>query len=118
MTGGGYQDLVVWQKAMALCSDVYRVTSLLPNSEKFGLMAQMRRAAVSIPSSIAEGHSRQTAGDFRHHLQIARGSVAELETQLLLCIQLTLVESQALEGCRRLCGELSRMLNALIKRLS
>ena len=113
----GYKDLQVWQKGMDLTAEVYRITEKLPRREQFGLTQQVRRAAVSVPSNIAEGHSRQSTGDYRHHLQMARGSVAEVETQLLLTERLTLLAPTDLTHALTLTGELSRMLAALIARM-
>ena len=83
-----FQDLIVWQKAMALATDIYRVTHLLPKEELFGLTSQLRRAAVSIPSNIAEGQARNSPKKFLNFISIAKGSVAELITQLDLCTRL------------------------------
>src|ERR1700752_2982669 len=91
-----YRDLVAWKKAMALARLVYEVTSGFPKSETFGLMSQMRRAAVSIPSNIAEGQARHSKREFTHFLRNTRGSLAELETQTLLSKDLGyLTEDQA-----------------------
>ena len=76
-----YRDLDVWQLAMDIVIEIYRVTRAFPPEEKFGLIAQLRRAAVAIPSNIAEGHSRLGAGEFRRFVSIARGSGAEVETE-------------------------------------
>lgn len=83
-----YQDLLVWQRSMSLVETIYRVTRMLPSDEKFGLIAQMCHAVVSIPSNIAEGFGRQASGEYRHHLCIARGSLLELVTQIILCQRL------------------------------
>jgi four helix bundle protein len=83
-----YRDLEVWQKAMALTKNIYQVTSSFPSEERFGLVNQMRRAAVSIPSNLAEGHARAGVGEFRYFVSIAMGSTAELETQVLLSAEL------------------------------
>ena len=83
-----YRDLEVWQKSMVLAKEVYQVTSSFPTDEKFGLTNQMRRAAVSIPSNLAEGHARSGTQEFKHFISIAIGSVAELETQILLSVEL------------------------------
>jgi len=117
MKNAGYRELIVWQKAMVLCEVVYRVTADLPDSERFGLRSQLRRAAVSVPSNIAEGHSRMSTGDYRHHLQMARGSVAELETQLLLCVQLGFLPESQVESALQLGNEISRMTSTLINKL-
>ena len=84
----GHRDLRTWRHAMALAKLVYEITARFPNNERFGLVAQMRRAAVSVPSNIAEGAGRGTPADFRRFLRIARGSLSELETQLILAVEL------------------------------
>src|SRR5919112_6669392 len=84
----GYQDLVTWQKAMELVTAVYRVTRDWPHEEQYGLTSQVRRAAVAIPSNLAEGHGRSGRREFSHHVSIAYGSLCELETQLLIAEQL------------------------------
>jgi four helix bundle protein len=110
-----YKDLVVWQKGIALAKLIYQLTNEFPAEEKFGLIAQMRRAAVSIPSNIAEGQARHTTGEFIQLLSHAEGSVAELDTQLILSIELRFCRNaDALFG---LITELRRMLNALRRKL-
>jgi len=84
-----HKDLRVWQSAIALVEDVYRLTSTFPRDEQFGLTSQMRRAAVSVPSNIAEGSARQTTKELLHFLSIAAGSLAELDTQLRINARLT-----------------------------
>jgi four helix bundle protein len=81
-----HKDLVVWQKSIALASKVYAATRQLPSDERFGLVQQLRRAAVSIPSNIAEGSARRTRAEFLHYLHIARGSLSEVETQIMIAI--------------------------------
>ena len=83
-----YKDLVVWQKAIALAKLTYKLNQNFPSAEKSGLIAQMRRAAVSIPSNIAEGQARHTTGEFIQSISHAEGSVAELDTQLVLSVEL------------------------------
>src|SRR6202163_3404212 len=90
-----YKDLVVWQKGIALAEAVYRLTKSFPSTEKFGLVAQMRRAAVSIPSNIAEGQARHTTGEFIQFISHAEGSAAELDTQLILAAELDFCEKAA-----------------------
>lgn len=80
-----YRDLVVWQKGMDLVEEIYKITGFLPNEEKFGLTLQLKRAAISIPSNIAEGFERNTTKDYIKFLSIAKASRAEVETQLLIC---------------------------------
>ncbi len=109
-----YQDLIVWQKAMALADEVYALTRLLPKEELFALSGQMRRAAVSIPSNIAEGHGRHTEKDFKQFLSVAKGSVFEIETQIMICLrQRYLTEDQA-NPALSLCDEVGKMLTRLI----
>jgi len=112
-----YRDLVVWQKAMTLVSSVYQLTRSFPDFERFGLTSQIQRAAVSIPSNIAEGQGRLATKEFRQFLGIARGSLKELETQLLISIDLAYAEVAEVDACLGLADEVGRMLNALIKAL-
>jgi four helix bundle protein len=114
----GYKDLLVWQKGIALVKQVYRITSVFPAEEKFGLVSQMRRAAVSIPSNIAEGQARHTKGEFIQFISHAEGSVAELDTQLIISIQLSYCPQAQAESAFELLSELRRMLNALRRRLT
>src|ERR1700681_378123 len=90
-----YKDLVVWQKGIALAKLIYTLTARFPGEEKFGLVSQMRRAAVSIPSNIAEGQARHTTGEFIQFISHAEGSVAELNTQLILAAELDFCEKAA-----------------------
>jgi four helix bundle protein len=87
-----YRDLVAWNKAMELVTEIYRVTHNFPKEELFGLMSQLRRAAVSIPSNIAEGKGRLSKGEFRQFLGNARGSLAEVETQILIAQNLSYLD--------------------------
>ena len=113
-----YKELVVWQKAMDLVDETYRLVKLLPREELFALSDQMRRAAVSIPSNIAEGQARNSTKEFANFLSMARGSRADLETQLTIRVrQKYLTPSQA-ETATALCDEVGRMLFALIGKLS
>ena len=86
-----YRDLETWQEAMSLVEICYRLTASMPSEEKFGLVSQIRRAAVSIPANIAEGYGRAHRGDYLHHLSIASGSLAELETLLTLTVRLEML---------------------------
>jgi four helix bundle protein len=117
-TPRSYKDLVVWQKAIAIAKLVYQLTKALPPEEKFGIVAQMRRAAVSIPSNIAEGQARHTTGEFIQFISHAEGSVAELDTQLILSIELKFCSDAAAEPGFALTGEIRRMLNALRRKLA
>ena len=114
----GFRDLVVWQKGIALAKRVYAVTQTFPAEEKFGLVSQMRRAAVSIPSNIAEGQARNTTGEFIQFLSHAEGSVAELDTQFHLAVELGVVPSEGSTECNELLDDLRRMLNGLRRRLA
>ena len=108
-----FHDLVVWQRAMVLAKDVYKATSLMPGSERFGLTSQMRRAAVSIPSNVAEGYARQSHVDYIRFLKVARGSLAELRTHVLLAEELGLLRTGTpLTG---LLDETERILAGLIR---
>jgi len=113
-----YKDLVVWQKGIALAKLIYTITAKFPAEEKFGLVSQMRRAAVSIPSNIAEGQARHTTGEFIQFISHAEGSVAELETQLILSIELGFAKRETAETAFTLLDESRRMLNGLRRKLS
>ena len=108
-----YADLVAWKKAMAFVTAVYRLTRVFPDSERFGLVSQMRRAAVSIPSNIAEGHGRATRGEFLNHLSVARGSLNEVRTLLAVCRELGTSPPSSIEPLDAAADELSRILWAL-----
>jgi len=110
-----YKDLEVWKKSMATVVDIYRLTASFPDSEKFGLTNQMRRAAVSVPSNIAEGSARHHSKDFTHFLRIADGSAAELETQVIIGVKLGF--SSNVEQLLNEIVVIRRMLAALIKSL-
>jgi four helix bundle protein len=112
-----YKDLVVWEKGIALAKLIYRLTQSFPSAEKFGLIAQMRRAAVSVPSNLAEGQARRTTGEFVQFISHAEGSVAELDTQLILSIELEVCEHARVAAAFELIGELRRMLNGLRRKL-
>ena len=114
---GSYRDLIVWQKSMALARQVYELTQGFPAEEKFGLTSQMRRAAVSIPSSIAEGQAPRGTREFIQFIAQAEGSPAELDTQLTLAIDFGHVEATQTEKAVALKEELRRMLNALRRKL-
>jgi four helix bundle protein len=109
-----FRDLLVWQKSMQLARDVYRDTASFPKSEVFGLSNQMRRAAVSIPSNIAEGHGRLSDRMLRVFLAQARGSLFELETQTELARDLKFMQAEAADKLLAQAREISKMLNGLI----
>ena len=112
-----YRDLVLWQKAMGLAAEVHRVTIKLPRHELFGMTAQIRRAAVSIPSNIAEGAGRRTTRDFLAFLHISRGSLSELETQLFLAQSIGYLNEADWAVARTGTIEVGRLLNAVINGL-
>jgi four helix bundle protein len=112
-----YRELIVWQKAMDLVTEVYCLTRLFPREELYGLTNQIRRAVVSIPSNIAEGQARKSTAEFRNFLSIAQGSRAEVDTQILIAIRLQyLTETQA-KTALALLMELKKMLSVLQTRL-
>lgn len=109
-----FRDLLVWQKSMSLVTDIYRQTQSFPSNETYGLVSQMRRCAVSIPSNIAEGFGRRATKEYLRFLQIAMGSLFELETQLEISRNLQYLSTECFETFHGRCRELERMLSALI----
>jgi four helix bundle protein len=108
-----YRDLLVWQKGVVLAKAIYKVTAGFPPEEKFGLISQLRRAAVSVPSNIAEGQARHTTGEFVLFISHAEGSLAELDTQLTLAAELNLLTVTQAKPCADSISELRRKLNGL-----
>src|SRR5271166_239894 len=106
MRSSRYQDLIAWQKAIAFVKRVYVITTQLPKEEIFGLKSQMRRSAVSVASNIAEGQGRATAGEFHQFLGQARGSLYELETQMVIAAELGYVSAEQCDSSLREAGEL------------
>jgi four helix bundle protein len=113
-----YRDLIAWQKSMALVTDVYSCTQEFPRAEIYGLTAQLRRAAVSVPSNIAEGQGRLSTGEFKQFLGHARGSLLEVETQVTIAQNLGYLHSEQSELLLRQSAEVGRVLNGLIASLS
>jgi four helix bundle protein len=113
-----YQELIVWQKAMDLVEDVYKSSKDFPREEIYALTSQIRRAAVSIPSNIAEGQGRRTTLDFLRHLSIAYGSLREVETQILIARRLGYVAQTRVDDVMDLAGEVGRLLNGLMNSLA
>ena len=113
-----YQGLIVWQKSIDLAVRIYTITRSFPTEEKFGIISQMRRAATSIPANIAEGQARRTTGEFLQSLGIARGSLAELETFLILSTRLAYIREANSETLLSDCAEINKMLNGLMKSLT
>jgi four helix bundle protein len=112
-----YRDLLVWQKAMQLAAEAYRRARLLPKAEEYRLTSQLLRAAASVPSNIAEGRARGTRKDYAHFVSIARGSLAETETILLLLVDVDLLTNERVQTALELSSETGRMLNGLLARL-
>ncbi len=113
-----FRDLIVWQKAMALVVMTYSRTKSFPKNEEYALTSQIRRAAVSIPSNIAEGYGRRSTGDYIRFLQISLASLYELQTQLEICRRLSLMDTRDYAELDALCCEVSKMLATLVKKLS
>ena len=115
MSKSNYRDLVVWQKARKLAVEIYRNTQGFPRAEMFGMAQQLRRAAVSVPSNIAEGHGRRTSKDILSFLRIARGSLFEIETQILIATDLEYIERTRSEALAGQTVDVIRLLNGLIR---
>ena len=112
-----YQDLFAWQKAMDLVEETYKITRDFPVEEKFGLTAQLRRASVSVPSNIAEEHQRGSTAEYIRYLQIARGSLAEAETHIVLSERLGFLSAKPAEHWLTMAAEVGRLANGLVTSL-
>ncbi|MGD9787493.1 MAG: four helix bundle protein [Sulfuricellaceae bacterium] len=112
-----FRDLLIWQRAMDVARIVYRITESFPSSELYGLTSQLRRAAVSVPSNIAEGHGRESEREFGRFLRISRGSLAELQTQLILAEGLGYAGADSFLEINELIEELGRMMRGMQKAL-
>ena len=112
-----YKDLIVWQRSMELAEEVYRLVKKLPKEELFALSDQIRRAVISIPSNIAEGYERNSTKEYIHFLSIAKGSKAELETQLLLCTKIHYLNNSDIEKSISHIQEIVKMINSLQKNI-
>jgi four helix bundle protein len=112
--GESYRDLIAWERAMQLVTDVYAASRLFPREELYGLTNQLRRAAVSVPSNIAEGQARFSRKEFHHFLSLARGSIVEIETQLIIATNLGYLSTSQSQKLLVKAGELGRILNGLI----
>jgi len=110
-----HKDLNVWKKGIELVKNIYRITDLFPRSEQFGLVSQMRRCAVSIPSNIAEGCGRNSDKELLHFLYVALGSSSELETQIIISVELDFLEKEKATESLNLLNEIIRMIASLIK---
>ena len=113
-----YKDLIVWQRSMELAEEVYRLVKKLPKEELFALSDQIRRAVISIPSNIAEGYERNSTKEYIHFLSIAKGSKAELETQLLLCVKIDYLKESEIQKAMCLVDEVGKMIYSLQKKLT
>ena len=118
MTVKNYSELTTWQKAMDLVEAIYQATRQFPSDERFGLTSQIRRAAVSIPSNIAEGQGRTSTKEFLHHLSIAYGSLCEVQTQILIVKRLGYLEDDQATSLLSATNEVGRLLNGLSNSLS
>ena len=112
-----YRELEVWKKAMDLAVAVYGLTEQFPKKELYGLTSQMQRAAVSVPANIAEGYGRVHRGDYLHHLSIARGSLAELETHITLAVRLGFVPRDTATPIWNMTQDVGKMLSRIISTL-
>ncbi len=113
-----YRDLIVWQKAMQLVTQIYSIIKTLPKEELYGLMSQIRRSSISIPSNIAEGYGRYSTNDYIRFLQISRGSLYELQTQLEICLNLKYLSKKVFEEVYEQSKEVERMLSSLIRKVN
>ena len=114
---GNFKELLVWKKSIELVTEIYEITSVFPSEEKFGLVSQIRRAAVSIPSNIAEGNARRSSADYIQFLKIARGSGAEVETQIIISKNLGFMNDVKCEELTLKITEIMKMINGLINYL-
>lgn len=114
----GYRKLILWQKAMDLVEEIYRLTEQLSADERFGLISQLQRAAVSIPSNIAEGWSRSHRREYMHHLSYARGSLAEVETQLIICVRVNRLKREESLAAWNLAQEVGKLLTRFMQTLN
>jgi four helix bundle protein len=112
---GSYRDLFAWQKAIALAHFIYELTESFPKREMFGLTSQLRRAAVSVPSNIAEGNGRITRGEWQQFLGHARGSLLEIETELIISHRAKLISDVQLDAVLGRCSEVGRLINGLLR---
>jgi four helix bundle protein len=112
-----YRELKVWEAAMQLVTEIYKVSRKLPDEEKFGLCSQLRRAVVSIPCNIADGYGRSHRGDYLHHLSFAKGSLMEIETLLTISARLKMIARQDIVPAWKMSQEIGSMLTKLISSL-
>lgn len=115
--GASFKELIVWQRSVQLTTEIYRLSASFPSTERFGLTNQVRRASVSIASNIAEGYGRTTKGEYLQFLGHSRGSLCEVQTQLIIATALGFCSKKDAETVERLSADVSRMLIALMKKL-
>lgn len=113
-----YRDLIAWQKSIDLVTTIYRCTQTFPKAETYGLISQLRRAAVSVPSNIAEGHARLTTGEFRQFLGHALGSLTEIETQILIALRLGYMTSSESHALMERTDEIGRIVRGLLQSIA
>jgi four helix bundle protein len=113
MTASHFRELEVWQLAMVLARQVYEATAQFPREERYGFSSQLQRSAVSIPSNIAEGNARVSLRDYARFVSVAQGSCAELQTQLLLSLDLSLGDAASIRDCLETCDRVGQMLQRL-----
>lgn len=116
--GDSYRDLIAWQKAMVLVTEIYKVTGNFPREEQYGLTNKLRRAAVSVPSNIAEGQACFSPKKFRQFLSHARGSLVEIETQISIAVNLPYLHDEEARRLFKMLSEMGRILNGLIAAIS
>ena len=112
-----YRDLLVWQASVDLATRCHKLTAAFPSSELYGMTSQIRRASVSVAANIAEGHGRDATGNFIQFLRVAQGSLKELETHVLICERVGLLDTQSVGELQGQCDEIGRMLRSLIRTL-
>jgi four helix bundle protein len=113
-----YRDLIVWQKSIDLVTEIYRCTRAFPREEIYALSSQLRRAAVSVPSNVAEGHARLSTGEYKQFLGHAFGSLVEMETQIVIAQKLDYVDPRVAGDLLKRTAEIGKMLNGLLRSLS
>ena len=113
-----YRDLIVWQKSMVFVTQIYKITKTFPKEENYGLISQIRRCAVSIPSNIAEGYGRQSTNDYLRFLKISIGSLYETQTQLEIALNLEYLSSDEFKRVYELSREIERMLSSLCRKIT
>ncbi len=112
-----YRELIVWQKAMEMVENIYTLTQSLPKDELFSITNQIRRAAISVPSNIAEGYGRQSKKEYLQFLSIANGSVCEIETQLLLCVRIGYLTEENTKETFQLLSEIGKIITTIKQKL-